>query len=112
MSNEREDRNVLVNFLAGMGLGALVGAAAALLLAPKSGEETREDVKRTADELREKADKVIRDLSESGEELVAKSKEILESTKCRVQQAVDAGKQAMAKKRDEEARSGEEGADA
>ena len=101
-SHEHDDeRSVVLNFLAGMGLGALIGAATALLLAPKSGQETREDIKNVTDDLRTKADKVIHDLSESGDELVKKSKEILESTKQKVQQAIDAGKQAMAKKKEE-----------
>lgn len=112
MSNDREDRNVVVNFLAGMGLGALIGAAAALLLAPKSGEQTREDLKHAAEDFRSKADKVIHDLSDSGEELLKKSKEILEGTKTKVQQAIDAGKQAMAKQRQEMGESGDEASEA
>lgn len=101
MSSNDEHRSVVMNFLAGMGLGALIGAATALLLAPKSGRETREDLKHAADEVRAKADKVIHDLSESSDELVKKSKELLETTKGKVQQAIDAGKQAMARKREE-----------
>lgn len=96
--SDSDDRNVALNFLAGLGVGALVGAVAALLLAPKSGQETRDDIKTAADELKEKADKVMHDLSESSEELVQKSKEILESTKVKVQQAIDAGKQAVSRK--------------
>lgn len=96
MSNN-EDRNVLLNFLAGMGLGALVGAATALVLAPKSGKETRDDIRTAAEDLRTRADKVIHDLSESSEDLVKKSKEILEGTRSRMQQAIDAGRQAMSK---------------
>jgi gas vesicle protein len=103
MSDNSDDRNVALNFLAGMGVGALVGAMAALLLAPKSGKETRDDIRTAADDLKEKADKAMHDLSESSEELVQKSKEILESTKCKVQQAIDAGKQAMSRKQEREA---------
>jgi len=101
MSNSEEEKGVVVNFLAGLGLGALIGAATALLLAPKSGVETREDLKHVAEDMRTKADKVIKDVSESGDELVKKSKEILESTKEKVQQAVETGKKAMAKKHEE-----------
>ena len=108
MSSNDEERSVVLNFLAGMGLGALIGAATALLLAPKSGKETRQDIKNVSDELRTKTDKVIHDLSESGEELVKKSKEILETTKTKVQQAIDTGKQAMAKKKEEIAGKAEE----
>ncbi len=93
-----DERNVAVNFLAGLGLGALLGAAAALLLAPKPGVETRQDIANTAEELRDKAGKIVKDLSQSSEELVKKSKDLLESTKEKVQSAVDAGKQAMARR--------------
>jgi len=102
MSDNSDERNVALNFLAGMGVGALVGAVAALLLAPKSGKETRDDIRMAADDLKEKADKAMHDLSESSEELVQKSKEILESTKTKVQQAIDAGKQAVARKQERE----------
>ncbi len=80
MSNN-EEKNVVVNFLAGLGLGALVGAATALLLAPKPGTETRQDIANAADDLKNKANKVVQDLSESSDELVKKSKELLEKHK-------------------------------
>lgn len=101
MSGNNEEKSVVVNFLAGLGLGALIGAATALLLAPKSGEETRQDIATKADDLREKANKVVHDLSESSEELVKKSKELLETTKVKMQSAIDAGKQAMVRKNEE-----------
>ncbi len=57
MSKESDDKNVMLYFLAGVGLGALVGAAAGLLLAPKSGAETREDLSKKFDELKSKVTK-------------------------------------------------------
>jgi YtxH-like protein len=39
---------------AAFGIGLVVGAAAALLLAPKSGEELREDLSKKMREMREK----------------------------------------------------------
>ena len=86
--------------LAGIGVGAIVGAAVALMLAPKSGEETREDLKKTAEELKTKTEKMMSDLSASADDLVKKSKEVIDSTKGKVQQAVEAGKHAMAEKRE------------
>ena len=74
MSDNGDDRNVALNFLAGMGVGALIGAVAALLLAPQSGRETRDGIKSAAEDLKVKADKVMADLSESSDELVRKSK--------------------------------------
>ena len=100
MSDNGDDRNVALNFLAGMGVGALIGAVAALLLAPKSGRETRDDIKGAADDLKTKADKVMHDISESSEELVKRSKEILESTKSKVQQAIETGKQTVSRRKD------------
>lgn len=101
MSNEHEEKSVVLNFLAGMGLGALIGAATALLLAPKSGTETRQDIVNATEDLRTKANKAIQDISKSSEELVKRSKDLLESTKEKVQNAVDAGKQAMRAKKEE-----------
>jgi gas vesicle protein len=45
----------LGSFLAGLLIGGLMGAAAALLLAPQSGEETRALIKEKSIELRDKA---------------------------------------------------------
>jgi len=43
------------SFLKGLFLGAIAGAAAGILLAPKSGKETQEDLKKLAKEYTEKA---------------------------------------------------------
>ena len=54
MLNEDDNRSVLVSVLAGIGIGVLVGAVAGLLLAPKSGQETREDLGRSLGDLSDK----------------------------------------------------------
>lgn len=41
----------LLNFVAGVVLGALVGAGAALLLTPESGEKLRRDLRREVDDI-------------------------------------------------------------
>jgi gas vesicle protein len=43
------------SFFKGLATGAIVGAVAGILLAPKSGEETREDIKKIAENIKEKA---------------------------------------------------------
>ena len=48
--HDNDEKNVLLYMLAGVGLGALIGAAAGLLFAPKAGTEMREDI---ADKFRE-----------------------------------------------------------
>lgn len=39
----------------GVGIGALIGVVAGVLTAPKSGKETREDIKQKSGELKDKA---------------------------------------------------------
>jgi gas vesicle protein len=77
-------------FLAGLGIGALVG----ILFAPKSGEETREYLSSKADEGRDYAQKKARELRERAEDLIERSKEIISRQKDAVTTAVDAGKDA------------------
>jgi gas vesicle protein len=44
MSHRDDDANVVMYLLAGVGLGAIIGAAAGLLFAPKPGTELRQDI--------------------------------------------------------------------
>ena len=53
-------------FIIGLALGALVGAAAALLLAPESGEDLRKDIGEKGDELKSKAQQQVDALQEQG----------------------------------------------
>lgn len=101
MSETHEEKCSIVNFLAGLGVGALIGAAAALMMAPKSGNETREDMKTLSDDFVAKASKATKELTESSQELLKKGKELLDATTAKVHEAVDAGKQAIEKKKTE-----------
>src|SRR5687768_14462491 len=69
------DRNdTLLSLLAGVGIGALVGAAAALLLAPQSGEVTRTQIRGTADDLLEKLRDTVEDMRGKVDEMVTSLK--------------------------------------
>lgn len=74
-----KERSILVPFL----VGGLVGAGAALLLAPKSGRELRKDIKDIAADSRDKVAKTV----EKGKELY------VEGTAA-VKHAIEAGKMA------------------
>lgn len=54
--SRNDDSNSLVYLLAGFGLGALVGAAAGLLFAPKDGEHLREDLNSKLKEVKHKTE--------------------------------------------------------
>lgn len=67
-------------FFAGAVLGAVAGAVAALLLAPQSGRETRQQIKRNAQQARVRGNLLLKE----GEDLVDDAKEKLQDTKDKV----------------------------
>jgi gas vesicle protein len=75
------------NFLIGFVVGGLIGAAAALLFAPQSGEETRTLIKEKSIELKDKAIETAEDArvrAEEGLEIAqAKAKVALEEVQLR-----------------------------
>lgn len=72
-------------------LGAVIGAAAALLYAPKTGKETRAHLKKLTDDFVEDAGEVGTDLREKGKKFVSESKtkvsEFVEKGKARYSKA-------------------------
>jgi gas vesicle protein len=77
-------------FLLGLGIGSLI----AILLAPKSGEETREYLSQKIKERNEYAQKKARELRERAEDLVERGKEVVTQKKEQIAAAVDAGREA------------------
>ena len=59
--HDNDEKNVLLYMLAGVGLGALIGAAAGLLFAPKPGSELREDIADKFKELKGKTEEWIQE---------------------------------------------------
>lgn len=57
--SDSDERNVMLYMLAGVGLGAIIGAAAGLLFAPKAGSETREDIANKFREIKGKTEEWI-----------------------------------------------------
>ena len=54
--SQSDDKNALMYLLAGFGLGAVIGAIAGLLFAPKSGAETREELATKLKDLKHKTE--------------------------------------------------------
>ena len=61
---EYEHETQVVNFIAGLALGAVIGASVAFLMAPESGRKTRKKLKRAAGGLRGDAADRLEDLAE------------------------------------------------
>ena len=77
-------------FLAGLGIGAAIG----MLYAPKSGQETRDELRRRAEEGREYVIKSAREAREQASQWVDKGKDFVDQQKDQFRSAVEAGRQA------------------
>ena len=77
MSDQDRSSDSVLSLLAGIGLGALVGAMAALLLAPNSGAETRTQIRETADDVLGKLRESVDDLRHKVDEVIAGTKQAI-----------------------------------
>ncbi|NJN69914.1 MAG: YtxH domain-containing protein [Nitrospira sp.] len=86
---------VLLAFLS----GAAMGAVAALLLAPQSGDESRNQLRRYA----RRAENDLRDLAgragEAFEDVVDQGKDFVDTKRSVLREAFDAGREAMRRER-------------
>jgi gas vesicle protein len=112
-----------LEFVTGFFLGAVVGAAAALLFAPSTGEETREQLrergieiktragdtcveaqqraKDMADDAGQRAKEMADEAKRRATEAQERSRLALDEQKVRLQQAIDEGKQAATKRKED-----------
>jgi len=98
-------------FLTGMVLGTGLGAAAALLLAPQSGQETREEIRERGVEFKSRAEdageagrKRAQDLGDQARnragQAQARGRLVIEEQGTRLNKAIDQGMEAFENKRD------------
>ena len=87
--SERDSNSVLW-FLAGIG----IGAAAALLYAPQSGEETREALRSRAEESRDFMREKARKAKLDADQWVERGKDAVQQQKEQIRSAFEAGRQA------------------
>lgn len=88
--------SMLLSFL----LGGVVGAGIALLLAPQSGEETRQKIKDLADDVKDKTTGYIDEAKCTVTSYVDKGKGFYEEKKSLVASAIEAGKEAFEKEKE------------
>ena len=86
-------------------LGALIGAGVALLFAPKSGAETRGDIKRGARQAQDR----VRDVADGVRGQVV---DTFEGARARVEEQLESARSAIAAKKDQVSRAMEAGRDA
>jgi gas vesicle protein len=96
-SDDRGTSGILLSFM----IGALSGAALAILFAPRSGRETREllgeRLRETADRSRKLGEQALekgREIADDASGYVERQREALERRRDRLAAAVEAGRQA------------------
>lgn len=77
-------------FAIGAIIGAVAGIVAGVLTAPKSGKETRADLKAKAGELKEDALRQVSDAKNSAEEVIDETKGKLDDARLHAAKAVSA----------------------
>jgi len=92
MSNERSDA---AGYLGWFFFGAALGAAAALVLAPRTGRETRELLAQQGGEVARRAQELASEAQGRAGEWIDKSRELFEEQTQRLMTAFEAGKDAM-----------------
>lgn len=86
---------VLVSFVA----GAAIGAGLALLYAPKSGREMREDISDLTEDAVDKIKEYAKEAQEKIKSAIEEGKETIVDKKSVLASAIEAGREAMQKER-------------
>ena len=90
-----DDRNDTGGYLGWFLLGGLIGAASALLLAPKTGREIRDQLLERGNEFAKRAQEMANDAQGRAGDWLDKSRELFEEQTQRLMSAFEAGKDAM-----------------
>jgi len=88
--SDRDNSNSFLWFLAGLGFGALMG----VLYAPRSGRETRDAIKNSAQEGSEYLKTRGREAKETVSQWVDRGKDVVGQQKEKISAAIDATRQA------------------
>lgn len=95
--SDRDNTNSFMWFLAGLGFGALLG----VLYAPRSGRETREAIKNSAQEGSEYLKTRGREARDTMNQWVDRGKDVVGQQKDKISAAIDASRQAYREAADE-----------
>ena len=87
---------ILISFLA----GAALGSGLALLFAPKSGREMREQIKDLTDDAVDKIKEYARDAQDKIKTTYEDGKELVKEKKTIISSAIEAGKEAMEREKE------------
>lgn len=97
MDDKKEFGKLLVAFFAGGAVGAMLG----ILFAPASGTETRQKIKDTSINVKDKTVEKFGEAKEGTVNLFSRGKDKVGDVKTQIQAAFEAGKEAYKQKKDE-----------
>lgn len=83
-------------------LGGVIGAALGILYAPKSGRETRYNIRRMGEEFADTVSDLSDDVKEAGRKVYEEGRERVLSGKDKISEAFEAGKKAFDKYNNED----------
>jgi gas vesicle protein len=86
-----DNKDTLLAFV----LGGLIGAALGVLYAPKSGKETRKNIKKFGGEVADTISDLSGDFKETGRKFYEKGREKVLSGKDKISEAFEAGKKTL-----------------
>jgi gas vesicle protein len=89
------ERNDAAGYLGWFLLGGVIGAAAALLLTPRTGQQTREMLAEQGEGFARRAQQIASEAQGRAGEWLDKSRELFEEQTQRLMTAFEAGKDAM-----------------
>lgn len=89
------------DFVAGFFMGALVGAVMALLFAPRPGKDLRRELRERSIVLKDRAEEMGWDPGQMTAAVKSKGQAFLEEQRARLQAAVQEGRDAAARKKEE-----------
>jgi gas vesicle protein len=95
VADEREGGGGVSGFVAGLVIGTIAGATLAMILAPQTGEDTRDLLLAKAREAGERA----RDTAGDAGDLLARGRTIVAEAKARIDGAIAEGKDAASRQR-------------
>jgi gas vesicle protein len=85
------------SFFTGFFVGALVGGAAALLMAPQSGEETRSQIRERGIEIKDKAEATYGDLAKKIDEQTTELRGRTETLSAKLDELIAQGKDELSR---------------
>jgi len=103
-----ENKGAVTSFIQGFVAGGLIGAGLALLFAPKSGRELREDIKKKSYELKSDTEELWAEGLKRVERLKDEAEQKLEEAKTKAAEIIEDGKRWAEKLRSKAEESGEE----